>query len=73
MKLYEAKRNVRIRVLEDHLVPPGAKPILKGDELFFVNLDGMYSYCKDKDGQIVHLVAWAEVEEVEDANTSSGN
>ena len=31
------------------------------DVLFFDHLDGMYSYCKDMMGNIIHLVAWAEV------------
>lgn len=73
MKLYEAGKGVRIRVLGENNVAPGSKSVNVGDELYLVNLDGMYSYCKDKDGQIVHLVAWAEVEEIKDANTGSGN
>ena len=31
------------------------------DVLFFDHLDGMYSYCKDIAGNIIHLAAWAEV------------
>jgi hypothetical protein len=30
----------------------------------FYHIDGMYSYCKNKEGETVHLVAWAEVEVV---------
>jgi hypothetical protein len=49
MKLYEVPRNSRI-------VTEGGK------ELNFSHVDGMYSYCTDDDGNVVHLAAWAEVE-----------
>ncbi len=31
------------------------------DVLFFDHLDGMYSYCKDMMGNIIHIAGWAEV------------
>lgn len=31
------------------------------DVLFFDHLDGMYSYCLDVAGNIIHLAGWAEV------------
>lgn len=52
MKLYDVPRNTRVRVLE------GEERI----EVLFDHIDGMYSYCKDKDGNIIHLAAWTEVE-----------
>jgi hypothetical protein len=51
MKLYDVPRNTRIKV-EDL-------------ELDFHHIDGMYSYCKTDDGEVVHLAAWTEVEIVE--------
>lgn len=49
MKLYEVPRNSRI-VLSD------------GTQFNFKHIDGMYSYCTDDQGNVVHLVAWEEVE-----------
>jgi hypothetical protein len=62
MELYNVPRKSRIRVLSDIKVPPGAPQIKAGDELNFRNIDGMYSYCTTDAGEVVHLVAWAEVE-----------
>ena len=50
MKLYEVPRNTRI--------------LHEGVEYNFVHIDGMYSFCIDGQGNIVHLVAWADVEPV---------
>jgi hypothetical protein len=62
MELYNVPRNSRIKVLGDIIVPPGAPEIKAGDELNFRSLDGMYSYCTTDAEEVVHLVAWAEVE-----------
>jgi hypothetical protein len=48
MKLFEVPKNTRV-VLSD------------GTELNFAHIDGMYSYCTDDDGKVVHLAAWTEV------------
>ena len=61
MKLYEAPSKTNVRLLNDIATPPGAPELKKGDVIFFDHLDGMYSYC-EKDGNVVHLVGWAEVE-----------
>jgi hypothetical protein len=66
MELYNVPRNSRIRVISDIKVPPGAPEIKAGDELNFRSIDGMYSYCTTDAGQVVHLVAWAEVEIIDD-------
>lgn len=66
MELHKVPRNSRIKVLDNIKVPPGAPEIKAGDELNFRNIDGMYSYCTTDAGQVVHLVAWAEVEIVND-------
>jgi hypothetical protein len=49
MKLYEVPRRSRVKT-ED------------GYEFNFDHIDGMYSYCTDDDGNVVHLMAWTEVE-----------
>ncbi|MEY4720064.1 MAG: hypothetical protein RL563_2682 [Pseudomonadota bacterium] len=53
MKLYDVPRNTRIVVKDED-----------GDELKlnFSHIDGMYSYCTDDAGNVVHLAAWTEVE-----------
>jgi hypothetical protein len=33
-----------------------------GTVLNFHHIDGMYSYCTDKDGKVHHIAAWADVE-----------
>lgn len=65
MKLYEVPNNTKIRVLKVDKVPPGAPNIGDGEVLMFRNIDGMYSYCLNEAGDVVHLAAWAEVEIVE--------
>jgi len=55
MKLYElSKRNIWVREKET------------GYEFLFYHIDGMYSFCKDRDGNIVHPAAWTEVELVDE-------
>ena len=62
MKLYDVPRNSRIKVVANDKVPPLASPINEGEELNFKHIDGMYSYCTRDNGEVVHLLAWAEVE-----------
>ena len=62
MKLYDVPRNSRIKVVVNDKVPPEAAPINEGEELNFKHIDGMDSYCTRDNGEVVHLVAWAEVE-----------
>ena len=64
MKLYDAPRNSWVIPIEDAKAPPDARPISKGETIKFHHVDGMYSYCHDKDGNVVHLPAWQEVEVV---------
>lgn len=49
MKLYECPRNMGIK-------------LESGEHLMFHHIDGMFSYCKDMQGNVVHLPAWADVE-----------
>ena len=48
MKLYEVPRNSRIILTEV-------------EELNFHHIDGMYSYCTDDKGNIIHLSASTDV------------
>lgn len=64
MKLYELPRETFFRLLKDTVVPPDAPSVEEGEVYFFHHLDGMYSYCINKDERIVHIAAWAEVEPV---------
>lgn len=48
MKLYEVPRHSTV-ILDT------------GEEIYFYRIDGMYSYCKNKEGDVVHLPAWTEV------------
>ena len=48
MKLYEVPRNNKI--------------LVDGETFLFKHIDGMYSYCLDKNNDVVHLAAWLEVE-----------
>jgi len=54
MKLYEVPRDTRVR-----LTDAGEDT---GKEFNFKHLDGMYSYCTDDQGHVVHLACWCEVE-----------
>ena len=55
MMLYEVPRDTRII-------------LASGRELNFKHIDGMYSYCTDDDGNVVHLSAWTEVQIKENTN-----
>lgn len=64
MKLYELPRGALFRLIEDAKTPPGARPLHSGEVLRLGNVDGMYSYCTDEEGNAVHPAALAEVEAV---------
>ena len=38
------------------------------DTFKFGHIDGMYSYCHDKEGNLCHYVAWLEVEICDEEN-----
>ena len=65
MELFTVPRNTRIRVIEAEAPPPGGLVPSNGEEYNFSHIDGMYSYCTDDNGNVVHLKAWTEVEIVE--------
>mgnify|MGYP003526354614 FL=1 len=61
MKLYNLPTKTWVRLQEDQQGPPGSPNFLLGEEFFFDHIDGMYSYCKDRNNNRVHLPAWSEV------------
>ena len=64
MQLHKVRNGSRIRIVADAKSPPGAPPFDVGQELEFRHIDGMYSYCKDDSGNVVHLAAWTDVDVV---------
>ena len=48
MKLYNVPKNTWI--------------VVDGVELFFHHVDGMYSYCTDRNNNVYHIAAYADVE-----------
>ena len=76
MMLYDVPRSKRgtwVRVLEDQEGPPdslleyqeGPSDSLgfQADDLvLYYNVDGMYSQCKNRAGELVYLKAWTDVE-----------
>ena len=66
MELHNVPRTSRIRVITQDKVPPEAPPDDEGEALNFRSIAGMYSYCTSDNGEVVHLVAWTEVEIIKD-------
>lgn len=53
MKLYNVPRNTWVKSLELDS---------EGLVFFLEHIDGMYSFCRDKERNIQHYKAWMEVE-----------
>lgn len=66
MKLYNCSNKTWVKVIQDIKGLPFSHNFIIPEEVFFDHIDGMYSYCKDKEGNIVHLPAWSDVEIVVD-------
>lgn len=67
MKLHKVPRNSFVRILDDDVQVPPAAPHLHPEQiLHFHHIDGMYSYCIDCYGNVVHMAAWTDVEIMED-------
>ena len=68
MQLHEVPNKTYVKIInenEDISCPPDSREIQSGDIIFFDHIDGMYSFCKNSNGDLVHLAAWTEVEIVE--------
>ena len=61
INLFDCKRNTWVVPVEETTAPPAARKVEVGEPVKFHNIDGMYSYCTDLDGNIVHLPAWQKV------------
>lgn len=61
IKLHQVPDQTWVRIVEPDKVPPGAPEPKKGERIFFDHIDGMYSFCRDEQKNIIHLVAWQEV------------
>ena len=71
MELHQVPNNSRIKIVTKDKaltcwISPGAPLVEEGEELNFRSIDGMYSYCTRDNGEVVHLVAWTDVEIIED-------
>lgn len=64
MQLHNAKYGSKVRLIECDEVAPCAKQVKIGDVFTVLRYDGMYVNVKDKDGDITHIKAWAEVENI---------
>lgn len=62
MELYLAPRNSLVRVIGDAPGPPDAPEVKPNEVVKFYHIDGMYSVCRNEQGQHVYLKAWQEVE-----------
>ena len=62
MKLYDVNDYTKVKLLEDGKIPPAALPVIKDDIVIFHEIDGMYGKCINKDGDVVYIAAWTEVE-----------
>tara|TARA_S200002703_G_scaffold2938_1_gene4390 strand:- start:222 stop:446 length:225 start_codon:yes stop_codon:yes gene_type:complete len=63
MEAYNIKYGTKVVVKNDDVVvPPGALPVYKGDEIVIGRLDGMYCNGKNSDGEIIYIAAWTDVE-----------
>jgi hypothetical protein len=62
MKLYDVPRNTKVRIIQSEGPPPDGLSVADNEIIDFKHIDGMYSYCKNSQGEVVHLKAWTEVE-----------
>lgn len=60
MKLYDVPYGTNIRLRDD-----------EGNalDLKFHYIDGLYSYCTDKEGNPQHVAMWADVEVIDEVTT----
>ena len=61
MELYNAPTRCWVRVISENKTPIASPHIAIDELIWFDHIDGMYSYCKNVDGEVVHLVAWSQV------------
>ena len=65
--LYELHRGDKFKLAPEDVagepvkVPPAHDEFSFDVEYLFDHIDGMYSFCKDNAGQVVHFAAWTKV------------
>ena len=65
--LYELHRGDKFKLAPEDVagepvkVPPVHDEFSFDVEYLFDHIDGMYSFCKDSEGQVVHFAAWTKV------------
>ena len=65
--LYELRKGDKFKLApeveagEPVKVPPAHDEFSMDVEYLFDHIDGMYSFCKDSAGQVVHFAAWTKV------------
>lgn len=68
--LYELRRGDKFKLVpEEESGEPVKVPVAHDEvnfelEYLFDHIDGMYSFCKDSAGQVVHFAAWTRVRKV---------
>ena len=63
--LYELRKGDKFKIVDDELkVPVAHDEVDLSEEYWFGHIDGMYSYCKDPEGNVVHFAAWTKVRKV---------
>ena len=63
--LYELQKGDKFKIVDDEIkIPPIHDALDLATEYWFGHIDGMYSYCKDSNGNPVHLAAWTKVRKV---------
>lgn len=67
MELHKVPNNTKVKLLEDPKTPPASQGLEVNMVLEFKHIDGMYSLCYTKHGEMVHPAAWTEVEIIEDS------
>lgn len=65
MTFIDVPQHSTVRLLENAATPPAAPLVWKGDVVKFHNIDGMYAFCTNQDGDAVYIAAWTEVEIVD--------
>lgn len=71
-KLYELRKGAYFKIIDEELKVPVAHDEVDTDDTYwFGHIDGMYSFCKDSNGKVVHFAAWTEVEVVNGVEMST--
>ncbi len=65
LELHNLRRGDLFKIVDDSIQVPPAHPPFTLDAIFkFRHIDGMYSYCIDPAGEVVHFAAWTKVVKV---------